>query len=52
MVFQGLAQGLERAPMRTFIYVLIAGFSLGFALWAALHEPQLAPFILNNQLDP
>ena len=49
---QGLIRGLERAPVRTFIYVLIAGFSAGFALWAALHEPQLAPFILNNQIDP
>ena len=47
-----MIQGLRRVKPRYFIYVLAAGFSAGFAVWAALHESQLSPFILNNQLLP
>ena len=43
-------RGLKRVKLRYFIYVLVAGFSAGFAVWAALHEAQLLPFILKNQL--
>ena len=45
-----VVQGLRRVKPRYFIYVLAAGFSASFAVWAALHEAQLIPFILNNQL--
>ncbi len=41
---------LGRTAPRYFIYVLAAGFSAGFAVWAALHGAQLTPFILKNQL--
>ena len=43
-------RGLGRTAPRYFIYILAAGFSAGFAVWAALHGAQLTPFILNNQL--
>ena len=48
----GLMRGLEETAVRYFLYVLVAGFSVGFAVWAALHEGQLAAFILDNQLRP
>ncbi len=51
MVLWGLVlRGLGRAKLRYFIYVLAAGFSASFAVWSVLHAPQLAPFVLKNQL--
>ncbi len=48
----GLIRGFEDTALRYFIYVFVAGFFAGFTVWAALHEAQLAAFILKNQLSP